>query len=83
VTKYCRARQTSDENATHVHCMLDIKGYKRTPIIRNNCSCSTVTMFFTNAPQWYVISTLLVLLHKIYTVCPVSYICPIVSEALL
>lgn len=39
-------------------------------------------MFFTKAFQCYVICTLFVLLHKLYTVFPMSYICPIVSEAL-
>jgi len=29
--KYCRAGQTTDDNETHVHCMLDTQGYKHTP----------------------------------------------------
>jgi hypothetical protein len=28
--QYCRAGQVTDENKVHVHCMLDIKGYKYT-----------------------------------------------------
>jgi len=30
VEKYLRARQVTDDNMAHVHCMLDISGYKRT-----------------------------------------------------
>ena len=57
VSKYCEARQTSDDDTTHVHCMLDIKSYKHTTIISNNCWFSTATMFFTNAPPCDVTCT--------------------------
>ena len=34
---YCRYKQATDGNTTHAHCVLDIRGYKQTLRIRNNC----------------------------------------------
>jgi hypothetical protein len=36
MAKQCRAEQATDGNITHVHCMLDIYGYKHTLRIRNS-----------------------------------------------
>jgi len=43
-TKYCRARQATDDNMPHAHCMLDTKGCKHTLRICNTCCLSTATM---------------------------------------
>jgi len=45
VEKYNRARQTTDENMAHAHCVLDIKGYKHTLTKCNNYCFSTATIF--------------------------------------
>ena len=37
VEKYCRARQATDDNTAHAHCMLDNKGYKHTLRLCNTC----------------------------------------------
>jgi len=44
VEKYCRARKATDDNRTHVYCMLDIKGYKHTLRIYNNLCFSISTV---------------------------------------
>jgi len=31
--KYCTARQDTDDNMGHEHCMLDIRGYKHIQIV--------------------------------------------------
>jgi hypothetical protein len=61
--KYCRAGQATDDNMTHAHCMLDIKGYKHT---HTNRICNTLLFHGNNSctdtPQYYVILILPVLL---------------------
>ena len=44
VEKYCRARQATDGNIAHAHCMLDTWGYKHTLRICNTYYFSTTTM---------------------------------------
>jgi len=44
VEKYCKARQTTDDNMVHVHCMLDTKGYKYTLRMFNTYCFSTATV---------------------------------------
>ena len=42
--KYLRARQTTDDNTAHAHCMLVAKGYKPTHRICNTFCFSTAAM---------------------------------------
>jgi hypothetical protein len=56
VEKFCRARQATDDNMAHVHCMLDTLGYKRT-LRKCNSYCSTTT---TMVAQKYLNVTLYV-----------------------
>jgi len=44
VEKYCRVGQATDDNTTHAHCVLDIKGYKQTLRIYNNCFSTTIVV---------------------------------------
>jgi len=60
VENVCRAGQTTYDNTAHAHCVLDTLGY-------THSHCVILTVFHghngrTNAPQIYVIRTLLVLL---------------------
>jgi len=41
---FCRARQATDDNIVHAHCMLDAYGYKHTLRIYNTYCFSTATM---------------------------------------
>ena len=63
VIKYCRARQDTDDNMAHAHCMLDTEGYKHThtevvqyPLLFH-CHSG-----YTNVPQCHAILALPVLL---------------------
>jgi hypothetical protein len=57
VEKYGRARQATDYNMTHAHCMLDTYGYKYT-----HTDCVTFIAFpLEQRLQCYVIRTLPVL----------------------
>ena len=42
--KLRRAGQATDGNMAHVHCMLDISGYKFIHVVRNTYCFSTATM---------------------------------------
>jgi hypothetical protein len=59
--EYSTARQATDDNTEHAHCMLYDKGYKK--------NLEYVILFFhgnngyKNAPQCYVIRILALLLH--------------------
>jgi len=44
VEKYDNARQATDDNMAHAHCVLCTKGYKHTPRICNTYCFSTTTM---------------------------------------
>jgi hypothetical protein len=44
VEKYSRARQATDDNMAHAHCMMDTYGYKHTHTICNTYGFSTATM---------------------------------------
>jgi hypothetical protein len=44
VEKYCRARQATDDNMAHAHCMLDNSGYKYTLRICNTHCFSAATV---------------------------------------
>jgi hypothetical protein len=48
VENYCRARQTTDENTPHAHCMLNTKVYKHTLSICNACCFSIAIMIEKN-----------------------------------
>jgi hypothetical protein len=68
--KYCRARQTTDDNMTHVHCMLDTKGYKYTHRICNTYCFSTATVVVrTHINVKLYIHFLLCLLHYMSLLC--------------
>ena len=71
--KYHRARPATDDNnnTAHAHCILDTYGYKHTLRIYNT-NCLFHHNGYTNAPQCYVIRTLLVLLR----LAPISYAVP-------
>ena len=44
VEKCCRARQATDDNMAHVHCLLDTQGYKYAHRLCNTLFFSTATM---------------------------------------
>jgi len=44
VEKYCRARQATDDNTVHAHCMLDTNGYKHTLRLCNTYCFSSTTV---------------------------------------
>jgi len=44
VERYCRAGQATDDNMTHAHCMLVIKGYKHILRICNTYCFTSATM---------------------------------------
>ena len=44
VEKYCRARQATDENMAHAHCLVDAEGYKYTLKICNSYCSPTATV---------------------------------------
>ena len=54
--KYCGARQVTDNNMAHAHCMLDNYGYKHTLRICDTYCFSTATM----VARAYLIVTLYV-----------------------
>jgi hypothetical protein len=56
--KYRRARQATDDNMAHAHCMLVAKGYKYTHRMCNTRCFSHSNNGCSNAPQCYVIFTL-------------------------
>ena len=63
VEKYSRARQATDDNIAHAHCMLDTQGYKHTLRIRNTYIFSTATFDYEHATLLRY-TTLPVLFHN-------------------
>jgi hypothetical protein len=65
VKKYCRAKQATDDNTAHGHCVLYTEGYKHILGIYDifvNFNMYYLLLLYcnngsTNAPQCYVIST--------------------------
>ena len=60
--KYCRARQATEDNRTHTHCMLDTQDYKHTLIICNTYCFFTATMVARTRLNITFVRTLPVLL---------------------
>jgi len=64
VEKYRIAGETTDKNMVQAHCMLDDYGYKHTLRLCNTYCFSSGNNGYANAPQYYVIRTLPVLLQN-------------------
>ena len=64
VEKYSRARQATDDNLSHAHCMPDNQGYKLTLTICNTYCFSTATMVTWTRLNVTLIHTLPVLLLR-------------------
>jgi len=69
VEKYSTARQTTNENMAHEHCVIDIKGYKHTLTVRNIYFFSIATNFalkrlnitlYVNCLSWLVVGNVVI-----------------------
>jgi len=67
VEKYCTAEQATCDNMAHAHCMLDTYGYRHTLRICNIIEFP-VQQWLQNAPQYYVMRTLPVMLGFHYNI---------------